>query len=470
MTTTLVALYDDVRTAHRVVSELTSRGFNRNDISIVARDVDEEYASYVDRDYDKTSEAAEGAGIGAVIGGIGGLLVGLGALAIPGIGPIVAAGPIVAGLTGAGIGAVAGGIVGALVDMGLPEEEAHRYAEGVRRGGTLVAAQVPDNRVDDVIEIMESYRPVDLNERTDYWRESGWDRFTSESETLTRAEIDRERARYGVNIGDGHTAERDFTSFSREGAGIDTDQRRTQIQGRQPFSGENLDDDINIDVVEEEVKIGKREVERGGVRVHTYVVERPVEEDVTLEETRVNVERRPVNRAANQADLDAFQEGTIEMTESQEELVVNKEARVTEEVHISKERRQHTERVHETERHTEVEVEELGNGSYEYNDYEPDFRRHFETNYGTSGLTYSNYSPAYRYGYELANDQRYTNRSWNDLEASARRDWADRYQSNTGAPWDDIKDAVRHGWDRVRARAVGTTNPQYEREADYRRR
>lgn len=447
MTTTLVALYDDVRTAHRVVNELTSRGFNRDSISVVARDVDEEYASYVDRDYKDGDDAAEGAGIGAVIGGIGGLLVGLGALAIPGIGPVVAAGPIVAGLTGAGIGAVAGGIVGALVDMGLPEEEAHRYAEGVRRGGTLVSAQVPDNRVDDVIAIMENHHPVDLNERMGYWRESGWNRFTPEAQPLTRTEIERNRERYGTNLGE----------------------RRTQTQERQPVRTETNENDIDIDVVEEEVRIGKREVERGGVRVRTYVVEQPVEKSVTLEETRVNVERRPANRPASQADLDAFQEGTIEMTESEEELVVNKEARVTEEVHISKERRQHTETVHETERHTEVEVEEIDGGTRSYNDYEPDFRRHYETTYGTSGKAYSSYSPAYRYGYELANDTRYADRQWSDVEASARRDWTDRYQSDTGAPWDDVSHAVRHGWDRIRTRAGSMNNTQHDRETQSRR-
>lgn len=115
-----------------------------------------------------------------------------------------------------------------------------------------------------------------------------------------------------------------------------------------------------IPVIEEELRVGKREVEGGGVRVRTRVVERPVEEAVRLREERVNVERRPVNRPVSEADLSAFREGTFELRERSEEAVVDKTARVVEEVAINKEVGERTETVRDTVRKTDVDVEETG--------------------------------------------------------------------------------------------------------------
>jgi hypothetical protein len=148
---TVVALYDNFSSANAAVRELVDRGFNREDISLMASDVENRYSPYLENRSitPATADATgAGAGIGAIIGGLGGLLVGLGALAIPGIGPVIAAGPLataLSGLIGAGVGAVAGGVtgglIGALVDLGVPEQQAGYYAEGVRRGGTLVVVQ-----------------------------------------------------------------------------------------------------------------------------------------------------------------------------------------------------------------------------------------------------------------------------------------------------------------------------------------
>src|SRR5947207_11774476 len=104
--------------------------------------------------------AATGAGVGAVVGGLGGLLLGLGALAIPGIGPIIAAGPLVAALGGAAAGAAVGGLIGALTKMGVPEEEAHIYAEGVRRGGTLVTVTADDANTDTIVSVLNGHGAV----------------------------------------------------------------------------------------------------------------------------------------------------------------------------------------------------------------------------------------------------------------------------------------------------------------------
>ena len=118
--------------------------------------------------------------------------------------------------------------------------------------------------------------------------------------------------------------------------------------------------EARIPVIEEELRVGKREVEGGGVRVRTRVVERPVEEAVRLREERVNVERRPVNRPVSEADLSAFREGTFELRERSEEAVVDKTARVVEEVAINKEVGERTETVRDTVRKTDVDVEETG--------------------------------------------------------------------------------------------------------------
>lgn len=183
---TVVGTYDNIQTAYAVANDLINAGFSRSDISVVAHDPKNEYAPYIDDRYvEAGDDVAKGAGIGAAIGGLGGLLVGLGALAIPGVGPVIAAGPLLATLTGAGVGAVTGGIVGALVDLGIPDEEANIYSEGLRRGNILVIAQVPDASANAVTRIMERPGLVDIHRQADTWRTSGWKSFDSTPDVAT---------------------------------------------------------------------------------------------------------------------------------------------------------------------------------------------------------------------------------------------------------------------------------------------
>lgn len=177
MKKTVIALYNEFSTGQQVVHELVRHSFERNDISLIANDAKGEYASTL-HPTDEVGEAtALGGGMGAVFGGIGGLLVGLGGMVIPGIGPVIAAGPLIGTLLGAGIGAAAGSVLGALVDLGIPEEDAHIYAESVRRGGTLVSVQTDEIRANEAMSIMKRYNPVDTKSSADRWRESGWNRF-----------------------------------------------------------------------------------------------------------------------------------------------------------------------------------------------------------------------------------------------------------------------------------------------------
>jgi hypothetical protein len=197
MTQTVTALYDTYDSAVSAVNALEASGIPHSDISIVSNNVDNRYNK--DRS-NATEDAGKGAGIGAAVGGVGGLLTGLGLLAIPGVGPVVAAGWLVAtaagAVTGAVVGGAAGGLVGSLTDAGVPERDAHFYAEGVRRGGTLVTARVDDAGASTAREILQRYKAVDPAIRGAAYRETGWTSFDENAPAYTPEQVAAERARY----------------------------------------------------------------------------------------------------------------------------------------------------------------------------------------------------------------------------------------------------------------------------------
>jgi len=282
----IVGYFDHYSQAQDSVRSLVDTGFSRSDISLVASDPTGDYAksnAVTSTEPDTTSYTAAGAGTGAVLGGIGGLLVGIGALSIPGIGPVIAAGPLVTTLLGAGVGAAAGGLIGVLIDAGIPEDEAHYYAEGLRRGGAVVTVTTQDEMmVERATNIFERNGAVDIDRRADEWRESGW-------------------TGYDPNVG-------------------------------------------------------------------------------------AQTATTPISQYQRNTNFDSF------------------------------------------------------------DDYATDFRNNFTKTYDSRGYTYERYEPAYRYGYTLATDERYTNKDWAAIEADARRDWE---RKNQGA-WEDFKDSIRYAWDRVR--------------------
>src|SRR6187401_3103249 len=193
MTVTISRLYDSYPDAEKAVRGLEAAGVPHSDISIVANNSDSWWNTdkKIDRDRDGVDDRAEsagkGAGIGAGIGGAAGLLAGLGLLAIPGLGPVVAAGWLAATAVGAAAGAATGGIIGALTEAGVSEEDAHTYAEGVRRGGTLVTARVPDSQASRLENLLDrsSLRTNDL--RTSYSK-SGWSRFDEKAKPYSADE------------------------------------------------------------------------------------------------------------------------------------------------------------------------------------------------------------------------------------------------------------------------------------------
>jgi hypothetical protein len=159
-----VGLFDHIQAADRVVSDLMAAGFRRDEISVVAaKDENSPNIGPV-----TGTDTEEHAGTGAVMGGIAGLFVGMVALAIPGIGPALAVGPLAAGLAGAGVGAAAGGMIGALTEMGASKEEAERYSEGIRRGAVLVTVRT--DRTPDAAQIMNRDGAIDVEQRASEWK------------------------------------------------------------------------------------------------------------------------------------------------------------------------------------------------------------------------------------------------------------------------------------------------------------
>ena len=214
----------------------------------------------------------------------------------------------------------------------LSHEDRAAYGEGLRRGGFMLCAQVDeDEDADKIVSVLEQTSGVDLDERQTSWRNEGWSG-SSDRQTTGQATF-------------GSSQDRD-TSFGSSTTGT-TDRS-------------NIIEEEHIPIIDEQLRVGKREVERGGARVRSYVEERPVHETVNLREEHVNVTRRPVDQqlSGENLDNDLLQDRTIEMRETAEEAVIAKEARVTEEVVVQKTAEQRTQEVDDTVRHTEVEVDE----------------------------------------------------------------------------------------------------------------
>lgn len=184
-------VYDSYAQARSVVRDLEAAGIPSADISIIAN----KYVSGDSGTSDLASSAGTGAGIGAALGGAAGLLAGVGLMAIPGLGPVVAAGWLASTAVGAAGGAAAGGLIGALVDAGLPEEDAHVYSEAIRRGGTMVSVRIADAQEFKVEEIMERHGPIDAETRRQLYRDEGWDEFATEPQPYWIGDADSDRMR-----------------------------------------------------------------------------------------------------------------------------------------------------------------------------------------------------------------------------------------------------------------------------------
>jgi hypothetical protein len=203
MTTTISRLYNNYGEARAAVQQLEGAGVAHNDISIIASNADNWYKggkdTFPDRDLDgkddRVEAAGKGASIGAAAGGTAGLLTGLGLMAIPGVGPVVAAGWLVATLTGAAAGGATGGALGALTQTGISKDEADVYAEGLRRGGAVVSARVADNDAARFQGMMDR-SAVRIPERAAAYRSSGWKTFDPNAKPYNADQVQKERSLY----------------------------------------------------------------------------------------------------------------------------------------------------------------------------------------------------------------------------------------------------------------------------------
>ncbi len=202
MTKTITRLFDDYSDATAAMHDLERLGVSHDSVSIVASNADGAHGDATASlgDTNDHGDVGRGVSTGAAVGGVGGLLAGLGLLAIPGLGPIVAAGWLASTVVGAGIGAAGGAatgtIVGALKEAGHSDDEAHVYSEGVRRGGTLLSARVDDALVTEAEATLDRHRSVDATTRGTAYRQDGWTSFDDNAPAYSQDEVAAERHRY----------------------------------------------------------------------------------------------------------------------------------------------------------------------------------------------------------------------------------------------------------------------------------
>lgn len=419
-----------------------------------------------------------------------------------------------AGMSGAATGTGAGdasdegfgaGIRHFFADLfgGDDQDQSSRYADAVTRGQhVLTLVTQSEQEVERAADIVERHGPVDIDE------EAGG-QFVSGGQSLSggagmSAQSGMQGTAQGGTVQDGIVAPAGGSLMGQQPQ-TGSNAQGGAMQGSQQLAQGEAGGTV-LPVIEEELRVGKRQVQRGGVRIFQRVVETPVSETVNLREEHVSVERRPVDQPVSATDLASFQEKSIELREMAEEPVVEKAARVVEEVVVGKQVTETSQEIADTVRRTEVDVEQLsgstgstgstgmtgmtgmtgstgmadirtssamestgtasaspgmggasmgmdgatagaaaGSGmmGMDDNDY---FRKHYDANYGTSGRSYQDYMPAYSYGSTMAATDNYRGRAWNDVEPSLRQDWESR---NPGSAWDNFKAAIQHGWQKI---------------------
>jgi hypothetical protein len=249
MAKTVIGILENPSAAQQAVDELLKSGFERRDIGVISTDLMREAAT-----------AATGASKGMAFGALAGMLLSAATMMIPGLGPILVAGPGLTLLGGTTLGALAGGIVGALKARGVPEEQANFYAEGVRRGGTLITVNAKtDELAQRAVEILKRHGAVDIDQRVADWKRFGW------SGRLGRV---TQRAKKGAEA---RPAQARPAAPARADAG-----RPVQAQSKAPAATESP--------AEAEVGEAVPVVPLAAVEVYSLVIEMPDQEPATAEE------------------------------------------------------------------------------------------------------------------------------------------------------------------------------------------
>ena len=292
---TVAALFQDQPSAERAIQRLKTAGFTEQEIGVAIRDREQQQSLTESTGTQAAEDATKGAVGGGVVGGVLGLLAGVGALAIPGVGPIIAGGALASTLAGAGIGAAAGGLLGALVGMGVPEEDARHFEQGFQRGGILVTVQAGDRA--EIARQALAEGGADLGpSRRDLERGTTADRERMELRE-EQLDVDTHKVQAGeVRVRKEVTTEQREIEVpvTREEVVIE----RHPVSGREATGRDIGEDEVRIPLMEEEVDVTKRAV----VREEISVGKRPVEETkkvsgtVRREEARVETTGEGTNR------------------------------------------------------------------------------------------------------------------------------------------------------------------------------
>jgi uncharacterized protein (TIGR02271 family) len=283
--------------------------------------------------------------------------------------------------------------------FGGEDDERGYYQEALRRGNAIVAVTAPANQIDRIAQVMTNLGAADIDRHANYYQQTGYSGYDESAPAYTSNEAARDRE--------------NFRKHSAQTA---------------------------VPVIQEELQVGKRSVQRGGVRVYSHVIDKPVQEQIKLREEHVRVERRPVNRPVEQGDLARLKDQTIEVTETAEEPVVSKQAVVREEVLVGKETTERTATIQDNVRRTEVQVDAIpGSATRTGSDVQ-------QRATGNVAAADAGAGSAYAYGSRIAAEPRYSGRSWKDVENDVRVDYM---RNNPTSRWDEVKAEIRRGWDKV---------------------
>lgn len=204
MAKTIVGSFDNFDEAQRVARDLLDEGLDGGDINVVASNLRGDFAQDGRADHPDANTTTRGAVTGGLLGGAAGLALGLMGLSVPGIGHVLAAGPLAATLAGAGAGVLAGGLIGGLTDLGVSRTDAEYYAESVRRGGALVTVRADEACTAIVVDIMREHGAVDIDRRAEQWRDDGWKGYDATAAAYTREDMQRDRLRANRSVSSEH--------------------------------------------------------------------------------------------------------------------------------------------------------------------------------------------------------------------------------------------------------------------------
>lgn len=332
--------------ASEAIEELKRYGYDANDISVISKDHEDAEALSEKTGTKAPEGAAGGATAGGILGGVGGLLAGLGALAIPGIGPLLAAGPIATALAGIAVGATGGGLVGGLIGLGIPEQEAKSYEEHIGGGRMLILV---DTSSDRKLEVEDIFRRHYALNHTRLGAEHDTDNLTVEAphqaEPHDSAPHDSER-RSGV------TAEEAAAAYRATG----NDQASLQRENNPETDTASTRDAIQLRA--EQLDVSKKQVRTGEVEVRKEIVHEEKVIRVPVSREEIVIERRAVD--GNSTDERIGRDETIRIPVSEERIEVNKHSVVTGEVDIYKREVEEMQHIEGTVKHEEARVERTG--------------------------------------------------------------------------------------------------------------